>query len=57
MASKLRIFVALLILAVSIGLLVWGFMPMPRETIDLPVEPSNLTLPTPASYLGLLPVV
>jgi hypothetical protein len=50
-----RTVAALVILAFSLTLLVWGFWPSERERRILPVDPSNLTLPTPASLL-LLPL-
>ena len=42
---------ALVILAVSAALLLWGFWPLPKETLILPVEPSNMILPAPSSFL------
>lgn len=44
-----RLPVAVIVLALSLTLLIWGFWPAPRERRVLPVEPSNLTLPTPSS--------
>ncbi|MBI5295886.1 MAG: hypothetical protein HY869_10445 [Chloroflexi bacterium] len=50
MKNKLRLLAAVLILAVSLTLLVWGFWPTRRETLVTPIQPSNLTLPTPSSF-------
>jgi hypothetical protein len=41
---------AILVLTVSLALLVWGLWPNPEETRIVPVEPSQMQLPTPASY-------
>ncbi len=48
--KRLRLFLAIIILAVSIALLVWGFWPVQRETRVQPISPSEMTLPTPQSY-------
>jgi len=40
----------LLILAISISLLIWGFMPARRETRIEPIPRQQLELPTPASF-------
>jgi hypothetical protein len=50
MKRSWRLIVALLLLTVSLTLLVWGFWPMRRETLVTPVQPSNLSLPTPSSF-------
>lgn len=49
MNRRLRIIVGVLILALSITLLIWGFMPLDRITRTEPVSPSDLRLPTPTS--------
>lgn len=49
MNRRLRILVGILILALSITLLVWGFMPLDRITRTQPIPPSDLQLPTPIS--------
>jgi len=49
MNRRLRILVGVLILALSITLLVWGFMPLDRITRTQPILPSDLQLPTPTS--------
>lgn len=49
MSRRLRILVGILILALSLTLLIWGFMPLDRVTRTQPVSPSDLQLPTPIS--------
>ncbi len=51
MKFNLRLVVAVLVLAVSLTLLIWGFWPSQRETHILPVQPSEMTLPTPSTFL------
>ncbi len=48
---KLRILVGLILFVLSCALLVWGFLPAARERHILPLPPSELTLPTPASFV------
>jgi hypothetical protein len=50
MKRKWRLLAALLLLSISLALLVWGFWPTRRETLVTPIQPSNLTLPTPSSF-------
>lgn len=50
MTRRIRIVLGLLILAVSISLLMWGFMPARRETRVQPIPPAELQLPTPESF-------
>ncbi|MFZ5881958.1 MAG: hypothetical protein ACOY0R_21520 [Chloroflexota bacterium] len=50
MKRKWRLLAALLLLSISLALLVWGFWPTRRETRVTPIQPSNLTLPTPSSF-------
>ena len=50
MARKLRLFLAITILALSLALLVWGLWPNLVETRIVPVEPGQMQLPTPVSY-------
>ncbi|MBI5824276.1 MAG: hypothetical protein HZB18_09635 [Chloroflexi bacterium] len=47
--KKLRLLLALLILAVSFSLLLWGYLPNPREVIDRDIPPAEMQLPTPTS--------
>jgi hypothetical protein len=49
MSRRARILLGLLILAVSLSLLVWGFWPARRETRIQPIPPAELQLPTPTS--------
>ena len=43
--KKIRLFFAIIILAVSISLLVWAYSPNPRETRVQPIAPSEMQLP------------
>ncbi|MFT3893959.1 MAG: hypothetical protein QM730_20210 [Anaerolineales bacterium] len=56
MTRKTRIILGLLILAVSLSLVIWGFFPSRRESHTFPIQPADLQLPTPASLL-ITPVV
>jgi hypothetical protein len=47
---RIRILLGILILAISISLLIWGFAPMRREVRTQPVSPADLQLPTPESF-------
>ena len=47
MSKRLRLFLAILILAVSISLLVWAYMPNPRETRVQSIRPAEMQLPVP----------
>lgn len=47
---RFRIIVGIAILILSIGLLVWGFLPARREVRTQPISPTELQLPTPASF-------
>ncbi len=55
--SKIRLGLALIILAISLTLLIWGLWPAAQERHTLTVPPSELTLPTPSSYVPDLPAV
>jgi hypothetical protein len=50
MPRRVRIVLGLLILAFSISLLIWGFLPARRETRIQPIAPAELQLPTPQSF-------
>ena len=55
MARKIRLFLAISILALSLALLIWGLWPTLVETRIQPVDPSQMQLPTPASfYMGVI---
>ena len=47
--KKIQLVLALIILAASIVLLVWGFSPNPRETRIQTISPTEMQLPTPSS--------
>ncbi len=49
MSRRIRILVGILILAISIALLYWGFAPARRETRIQNISPSEMELPTPSS--------
>lgn len=51
MTRKIRIFLGVIILALSMALLVWSLWPMEYETRILPVNPEQMQLPTPVSYV------
>lgn len=51
MNRKQRILLGLLILALSLALLIWGFMPLERVTRTQPISPADMQLPTPSSLL------
>ncbi|HSO12770.1 MAG TPA: hypothetical protein VLT51_10375 [Anaerolineales bacterium] len=51
MNRRIRIIFGILILAVSVTLLIWGFKPLDRITRTQPISPSDLQLPTPISFL------
>ncbi|GAB4451563.1 MAG: hypothetical protein OHK0041_14390 [Anaerolineales bacterium] len=57
MNRKLRILIGILILALSLALLIWGFMPLERVTRTQPISPFDLQLPTPSSLLTPLAAV
>lgn len=48
--KNIRLFFALVILAISIVLLVWGFSPNPRATRIQTISPTEMQLPTPSSF-------
>ncbi|NOH03630.1 MAG: hypothetical protein HND47_17555 [Chloroflexi bacterium] len=49
MSKKIRIALAVIILAVSISLLIWGYSPNPREMRIREIYPTEMQLPTPSS--------
>ncbi len=51
---KLRLFVAVIVLVLSLTLLVWGLWPAAHERHSLSVPPAEMSLPTPASFEPLL---
>jgi len=50
MSRRIRIVLGIIILVISISLLVWGFMPVRRETRIEPIPHEQLELPTPTSF-------
>lgn len=51
MNKKIRIILGILILAFSITLLIWGYKPLDKEIRTQPLDPTELQLPTPISFL------
>ena len=49
MRRQVRVVVGITILILSLTLLVWGLLPMRRETRIQPISPTELQLPTPAT--------
>ncbi len=47
MNKRLRLFLAVIILAASLSLLIWGYMPNPHETRIQPIAPAEMQLPMP----------
>jgi hypothetical protein len=45
MNKNFRFFLAILILAISLSLLVWGYLPNPHETRIQPIAPAEMQLP------------
>ncbi|NOT05238.1 MAG: hypothetical protein HOP27_11625 [Anaerolineales bacterium] len=45
MNKKIRLFLAIIILAISISVLIWAYTPNPRETRVQPISPSEMQLP------------
>jgi hypothetical protein len=47
---RVRIVLGMIILIFSIILLLWGFLPARHEVRSQPISPTELQLPTPASF-------
>ncbi|HUG34887.1 MAG TPA: hypothetical protein VMJ90_08965 [Anaerolineales bacterium] len=45
MSRRIRVLLGIIILALSISLLIWGFAPTRKETRVQPIAPSDLQLP------------
>jgi hypothetical protein len=45
--KKIRLFLSILILTISIALLIWGYAPNPREIRIQPIAPTEMQLPVP----------
>ncbi|HLO14095.1 MAG TPA: hypothetical protein VK206_04640 [Anaerolineales bacterium] len=48
--KRIRIILGIIILVISIVLLIWGFSPSRHEIRTQPISPTELQLPTPASF-------
>ncbi|MBE0681430.1 MAG: hypothetical protein IH589_05915 [Anaerolineales bacterium] len=58
MNRRLRLLLAIIILAVSFSILFWGYWPNPREVRDRNIPPAEMQLPTPISlHFYLIPAV
>ena len=52
----LRLIVAALLLAVSLCVLAWGLWPAARERLTREVQPAEMSIPTPSSFVpGISP--
>jgi hypothetical protein len=47
---KIRLVLAIVILTISVGLLIWGFFPNAKETRIQNISPSEMQLPEPSSH-------
>jgi hypothetical protein len=47
--KKLRLVIAVILLIISISLLLWGYLPNRRETLERVIPPAEMQLPTPSS--------
>jgi len=47
---QIRIIIGVILLVLSLALLLWGFLPSRREIRTQPISPTELQLPTPASF-------
>ncbi len=47
---KVRLVVGLILLVISLAFLIWGLWPAVYESHILPINPSDMTLPTPSSF-------
>ncbi len=48
--KKIRIWIGLILLLFSLAMLIWGYLPLGRDRRIQPIGPTELTLPTPASF-------
>ena len=51
--GKWRRIVGILILLISLAILAWGFWPYASVTRSVPIQPADLQLPTPESFIWL----
>jgi len=54
MNRRIRIIIGVIIFAVSVALLIWGYKPLGSEIRTQPIAPSELQLPTPSLFLPQL---
>jgi hypothetical protein len=47
MKKRIRLFLAILILSISIAFLIWGYAPNPHEIRVQPLAPTQMQLPAP----------
>jgi len=53
MARRIRLFLAALILVLSLSLLIWGVWPEKRVYRIQPISPSEMQIPTPVSFYSI----
>jgi hypothetical protein len=51
--SPLRLVLAVIILAISLAVLAWSFLPGGRVILRQKIQPTEMQLPTPEGYLPL----
>jgi len=51
MSKKLRLVLAIFLLAISLSLLLWAMLPTLTESRVLPISPNDLQLPTPSALV------
>jgi hypothetical protein len=51
-SRTLRRWLTLLILLISLSILLWGLLPLARETQSLLIAPADVQLPTPIGLIG-----
>jgi hypothetical protein len=49
--SRLRFILAFVILAISLALLAWSFLPGPRTILRQKIAPTEMQLPAPEGFL------
>jgi len=49
MSRKIRLGIAIILLVISVSLLLWGYLPNRRETLERVIPPAEMQLPTPSS--------
>jgi hypothetical protein len=47
---QVRVTLGLMIVIISVALLIWGVLPARHEVRTQPISPTELQLPTPASF-------